>query len=278
MSKKNTLFAEEIRLTALEIFEARGFGHVGGNMSVIEALAVLYGGLMNVRPDTPDWHERDRLVMSKGHAGPALYAALYARGYFPKDWLYTLNRPGTRLPSHCDMRKTTGVDMTTGSLGQGMSTAIGMALGQRMDNLSARTFLFVGDGECDEGQIWEGLLLAAHQKLHNLIVFCDKNGQQLDGWTRDVLDLGDLADKFRAFGFFVQTVNGHSTDEIETALEAALAQTEAPSMIVLETVKGYGCTFTENTEQNHHVVIDGKAMEEAIAVVQKRIDTLRAEM
>ncbi len=265
------LRAAELRLETLRVFEARGFGHVGGAMSVVETLAVLYNGVMNVRPEQPDWPERDRLVCSKGHAGPAVYAALAGRGFFDKELLKTLNRPGTSLPSHCDMNKTPGVDMTTGSLGQGVSTAVGLALAQKMRGYDAKTYLIIGDGECDEGQVWEGLMLAAHKKLDNLIVFCDKNGQQLDGYVKNVLDTGDLAEKFDAFGFYTQSVDGHDTSKIAQAIDNAKAHKDEPSMIVLNTKKGYGCTFAEDQEFNHHIAVTPEQMREALAAAQKRL-------
>ena len=270
------LRAAELRLETLRVFEARGFGHVGGAMSVVETLAVLYNGVMRIRPEEPDWPERDRLVCSKGHAGPAIYAALAARGFFDKELLKTLNRPGTILPSHCDMNKTPGVDMTTGSLGQGVSTAIGLALGQKLRGQDAKTYLIVGDGECNEGQVWEGLMLAAHKKLDNLIVFCDNNGQQLDGYIKNVLDTGDLAEKFRAFGFFTQSIDGHDTAAIAKAVEAAIGRKGEPAMIVLNTKKGYGCTFAEDQEFNHHIAFTPEQMGEALAAAQKRLEEVSA--
>ncbi len=276
MNKKLPLRAAELRIATLRVFEARGFGHVGGAMSVVETLAVLYNGVMNVKPEQPDWPERDRLVCSKGHAGPAVYAALAGRGFFDNELLKTLNRPGTSLPSHCDMNKTPGVDMTTGSLGQGVSTAVGLALAQKMRGYDANTYLIIGDGECDEGQVWEGLMLAAHKKLDNLVVFCDKNGQQLDGYVKNVLDTGDLAKKFEAFGFYTQSVDGHDTGEIAQAVDNAKAHKGEPSMIVLNTKKGYGCTFAENQEFNHHIAFTPEQMQEALAAAQKRMEEVSA--
>ncbi|MDR0381362.1 MAG: transketolase [Oscillospiraceae bacterium] len=263
--KELRLLAEQIRVAALEEFAALGFGHVGGAMSLVETLAVLYGGAMRVDPAQPAWAERDRLVVSKGHAGPAVYATLALKGYFPREELLTLNKPGTRLPSHCDRLKTPGIDMTTGSLGQGMSTACGLALGQRMDGTGARTFLILGDGECDEGQVWEGALFAPHHKLDNLIAFCDNNGQQLDGYVKNVLDTGDITAKFAAFGWYAQTVDGHDVEALDAAVTRALAWKGAPSMIVLKTVKGKGCPFVEGREFNHHVQFTKEEMDEALA-------------
>ena len=274
--EKLRIFAEEIRTETLKLFEARGFGHVGGAMSVVEMVAVLYGGAMRIDPGNPDWPERDMLVMSKGHAGPAVYSALALRGYFPKDLLLTLNRPGTTLPSHCDRNKTTGIDMTTGSLGQGVSTAIGLALGQKLDKSGARTFLCIGDGECNEGQVWEGLMLAAHKKLDNLVVFCDKNNQQLDGYVKNVLDTDSLAEKFKAFGFYTQHIDGHDIAAVREAIENAKGNVGSPSMIVLETKKGNGCVFAEGQEFNHHIAFNKEQMDEALAAAQARLDQARA--
>ncbi len=276
MSSNLKIFAEEIRLETLKVFKARGFGHVGGALSVVETLAVLYGSVMKVDPKNPAKKDRDQLVMSKGHAGPALYATLAMQGFFPMELLSTLNQPGTTLPSHCDRLKTPGVDMTTGSLGQGVSTAIGIAMGQRLDKTDARTFLIVGDGECDEGQVWEGLMFAAHQKLDNLTVFCDRNGQQLDGYVKDVLDTTDLAEKFAAFGFYTQTVDGHDVDAIAEAVAKADAHKGAPSMIVLNTRKGNGCFFVEGFESNHHVQFTAEQIDESIHSAEKRLAEVKA--
>ncbi|MDR1157832.1 MAG: transketolase [Oscillospiraceae bacterium] len=278
MGKKEELrlLAEQIRVAALEEFAALGFGHVGGALSLVETLAVLYGGAMRVDPARPEWAERDRLVVSKGHAGPAVYATLALKGYFPREELLTLNKPGTRLPSHCDRLKTPGIDMTTGSLGQGMSTACGLALGQRMDGARARTFLVLGDGECDEGQVWEGALFAPHYKLDNLIAFCDNNGQQLDGYVKKVLDTGDLAAKFAAFGWYTQTVDGHDVEALDAAVARALAQEGAPSMIVLKTVKGKGCPFVEGREFNHHVQFTKAEMDGALTSARAVLEAAEA--
>ena len=264
-----TVFAEEIRLAALETFEALGFGHVGGAMSVVETLAVLYGGQLRHDPKNPAWPERDRFVMSKGHAGPALYATLALRGYFPMDVLKTLNKPGTSLPSHCDRLLTTGVDMTTGSLGQGASSAVGIAMGQKLKGWDARTFLVLGDGELNEGQVWEALMLAAFKKLDNLVIFCDKNGRQLDGATKDVLDMGDIAAKFAAFGLYTQTIDGHDVGAIAKAIENTKGQ-PVPSMIVLNTVKGH-TTFVADMESNHHVAFKPEQIAEAIENTKARL-------
>ena len=249
-------FATQIRLETLKELTHLGFGHAGGAMSVVETLAVLYGEVMRVDPNNPKWEDRDWLVVSKGHSGSAVYATLALKGFFPLEELLTLNQGGTNLPSHCDRNKTVGIDMTTGSLGQGVSSAIGIALGNRLDKKDNYTYLIIGDGECDEGQVWEGSLFAAHHKLDHLVAFVDDNKKQLDGYTRDVLNLGQISQKFAAFDWHVQDVNGADVRQIYDAIEAAKAVKGKPSVIVLDTVKGQGVPFVEETMMNHHIVID----------------------
>jgi len=267
--------ADGIRLVTLQAFSNLGFGHIGGTMSIVETLAVLYGGELRCDPQKPDWEDRDRLVMSKGHAGPALYATLCLRGFFPKEILLELNQGGGSLPSHCDMHKTPGIDMTTGSLGQGMSTAIGLALGASLNNSGNYTYLVLGDGECDEGQVWEGAMFAAHHKLGGLIAFIDWNKQQLDGFTKDVMDLGDISGKFEAFGWHTQAVDGHDLIKIKTAVTEAKRVTDKPSVIVLDTIKGYGCDFAEGKEGNHHMTFSQDQIENAVDLAAKRLEASR---
>ena len=267
--------AESIRLTTLQTLSHPGAGHIGGAMSIVETLAVLYGAAMRYDPQNPGWDGRDRLVMSKGHAGPALYATLCLRGFFPKELLLELNRGGGRLPSHCDMNKTPGVDMTTGSLGQGISTAIGLALGARLNGSGSFTYLILGDGELNEGQIWEGAMFAAHYKLSNLVTFVDWNKQQLDGFTKDVLDMGDIGEKFSSFGWHSQTVPGHDLGRIYDAVVSAKSVTDKPSVIVLDTIKGFGCDFAEGVTANHHMAFTKEQMDKAIAAVEQRLEAAR---
>lgn len=275
IKKQLEKFAAEIRLETLKEFQELGFGHVGGSMSIVELLAVLYGSIMEVDPANPSWEQRDWLVLSKGHAGPALYAALALRGFFPLDELSTLNKPGTRLPSHCDRNLTVGVDMTTGSLGQGISTAIGIALGNRLDRKSSYTYVVLGDGECNEGQIWEGVLFAAHHKVDNLLAFVDYNKQQGDGYTKDVLDLGDLAQKFSCFGWHATEVDGHDVAQIHQAILQAKDASHKPSVIILHTRKGKGCTFAENFLDNHNMVFAREQIDEAVACAKKHLQGLQ---
>ena len=253
-----------------------GFGHIGGSMSVVELLAVLYGREMRIDPQNPQWEDRDKLVMSKGHAGPAVYATLALKGYFPREELLTLNQGGTHFPSHCDRLKTTGVDMTTGSLGQGISTACGLALGNRiLGRNDAYVYLVLGDGECDEGQVWEGAAFAAHQMLDHLIAFVDLNKQQLDGSCDDVLYMGDMVDKFRSFGWFVQKVDGHNVDAIAEAIEQGKAQQDKPVMIVLDTVKGKGCRLAEETFPCHHMKFTPEQIAPSIAEAEAALEAAR---
>jgi transketolase len=270
------VIAEGIRIVTLQTLAGFGSGHVGGAMSIVETLAVLYGSELRCDPANPNWDARDRLVLSKGHAGPALYATLALKGFFPKEMLSELNQGGGHLPSHCDRNKTPGVDMTTGSLGQGISTAAGLAYGCRLNKSSSYTYLILGDGECNEGQVWEGAMFAAHYKLDNLIAFVDCNKQQLDGFTKDVMDMGDIGDKFAAFGWYVQKVNGHDCGKILAAVRAAKANRGRPAVIILDTIKGYGCTFAEGVLNNHHMSFTKEKMDEAIAHAQKRLEAARA--
>jgi len=270
-----SVVAESIRLVTLQTFANIGFGHVGGAMSIIETLAALYGGEMKVDPKKPLLPDRDRLVMSKGHAGPALYATLCLRGFFSKDILLQLNQGGGSLPSHCDMHKTIGIDMPTGSLGQGMSTAIGLALGSRLSGIDNFTYLILGDGECNEGQVWEGAMFASHHNLNKLIAFVDWNKQQLDGFTKDILDMGDIGEKFKAFGWHTQTVAGHDPGIIKSAIVDAKKYKDAPSAIILDTIKGYGCNFAEGIASNHHMNFTKEEMEKAIDDASEKLEYVR---
>ncbi len=267
-------FAHRIRGETLRELGSLGFGHIGGCMSIVEVLAVLYGAVMQVDAADPEWSDRDRLVLSKGHAGPALYAALALRGFFPLEMLQTLNQGGTRLPSHADRCLTPGVDMTTGSLGQGLSAAVGMAWGLRLDGSPSFVYTILGDGECQEGQIWEAVLFAGNAGLGNLIVFIDHNQQQLDGWVQDINPLGELRQKWENFGWHAQDVDGHDTAAIYEAVLSAQAAKGSSSVIVLHTVKGKGCSFAEGETMNHHMRFTQEQMEQALADWEKEGETL----
>ncbi|AVX30330.1 transketolase [Carboxydocella thermautotrophica] len=265
-------FATKIRMETIRAIGHLGFGHVGGSMSIADTVAVLYGEVMRVDPQNPRWEDRDWLFCSKGHAGPAIYAALALKGFFPLEELLTLNKPGTKLPSHCDRNLTPGVDMTTGSLGQGASTALGVALGNKLDGRESYTYLILGDGEMQEGQVWEAILYAAQKQLDNLIVFVDYNKKQLDGNIQDINDLGDLKAKFACFNWHAQEVDGHNVEEIYTAILKAKEVKHRPSVIILHTIKGKGCNFAEQAAANHHMVVSREQAEAAIAFLEKELE------
>jgi transketolase len=245
--------AGEIRnLTIDELAEA-GVGHVGGCLSIVEVLTVLYYRFMKVDANEPKMKLRDRLVLSKGHAGPALYAALAHKGFFDKSLLSKLNKPGTILPSHCDMLKTTGIDMTTGSLGQGFSCAVGMAAGSKIKQDQVTIYTIIGDGESQEGQIWEAAMYAGSHKLDNIIAFTDYNKMQIDGTTDEIVSLSPLDKKWEAFGWHVINVeDGHNMEEISCAIEAAKVLQGKPSMIILNTIKGKGLKCAEKAGVANH--------------------------
>ena len=257
--------AREIRILTVKCIASLGSGHIGGSMSIVDVLTALYYKEMNVDPKNPLMEGRDRLVVSKGHAGPSVYATLAHKGYFPESELYTLNKYGTNLPSHCDMNKTPGVDMTTGSLGQGISCAIGLALGSKIKNDNATIYAIIGDGESQEGQVWEAAFFASHKKLDNLIVFLDYNKMQLDGTLEEVNDSGNMYDKFKSFGFDTYSIDGHNIDEIIATIEKAKTVKGMPHMIVLNTIKGKGVSFAEAAKANSHSMpVSKEALEEAI--------------
>lgn len=266
-------FALQIRIGIVDALKARGFGHIGGSLSIADALAVLYGSVMRIDPKNPTWEARDKLVCSKGHAGPAVYATLALKGFFPYDELKTLNQPGTNLPSHCDRNKTPGIDMTTGSLGQGTSLAVGMAYGDMLKGLDSRTFLIVGDGEANEGQVWEAAMFTAAKKVTNLTWLIDNNKKQLDGYTKDILEPFDFEEKFRAFGFEAISIDGNDLDQLENALTRK--PIDRPIAIILNTVKGKGIEEVENTMGNHSMTPAPEAFDRWLADLHAKLDALR---
>ena len=262
--------AKEIRIMTIEAIGHLGVGHIGGAMSIVDLLALLYFRVMDIDPSNPRRPDRDQLVLSKGHAGPALYSTLALKGYFPHEWLNTLNVGGTALPSHCDRNRTPGVDMTTGSLGQGISAACGIALGNRLVGIESRVYCVVGDGECDEGQVWEAAMFAAHYKLENLVAFVDYNKMQIDGTTDQVMSLGSLKAKWEAFGWFTQEVSGHDMLAMDDAIVRARATKGAPSMIILDTVKGKGFCLGEGQVASHSMSFNSVDAKKAIAALEGR--------
>ncbi len=271
MDKKRCLSAAaEIRKLAITAMESAGFGHVGGSMSICDALAVLYEEVMNIDPRNPEKEDRDRLVLSKGHCGPALYAALAYKGFFPKEDLLTLNANDTRLPSHCDRLKTVGIDISTGSLGQGLSLGSGVAMGNKMKGLNNYTYVIVGDGELQEGQNWEAVQFIAHRCLSNIIILVDNNKRQLDGYTQQVCRQFDIKQKFESFGLFAVKVDGHDVEAIFNGILHA-QNSGMPAAVILETEKGHGCNFAEIPGFNHYMVFDKEMAQQACREIDRRL-------
>ena len=246
-------FANQIRRETLRCMNSQGSGHVGGSLSIADLLSVLYTSHMKVDANSPKMPDRDQLVLSKGHAGPALYATLALKGFFPMEWLDTLNKLGTRLPSHVNLQLTPGVDMTAGSLGQGLSCACGLALAQKAQGFDNYVYVILGDGELQEGQNWEGAMFASAKKLDNIIVFVDNNKMQIDGMTNDVMPVEDIEKKFSAFGFVTNRIDGHDHAMIDFAInQAKQDKCGLPHCIILDTVKGKGVSFYEALGPSNH--------------------------
>ena len=265
--------ARDIRCDTLRCIGHLGVGHIGGCLSVAELLAVLYFEAMNIDPAQPKMPGRDRFICSKGHAGPAVYSALANRGYFSRNELLTLNQGGTNLPSHCDMNRTIGVDMTTGSLGQGFSCAVGVALGSKLEKDGATIYALIGDGESQEGQIWEAAMFAASKKLDNLIAFTDYNKLQIDDTVAKVNDIAPLADKWAAFGWnVIEVEDGNDVDQVSAAVAHAKLGigSEKPTMVILNTLKGCGVPWIVNLGPgNHNCPLNEEQAEAAIAEIRK---------
>ena len=265
--------AREVRCDVIGMIGHLGVGHIGGCLSVVELLTVLYFEAMeNLDPKAPKKPGRDRFICSKGHAGPTVYAALANRGYFDKDLLLTLNQGGTNLPSHCDMNRTPGVDMTTGSLGQGFSCAVGAALGAKLAKDGARVYTLVGDGECQEGQIWEAAMFAAAKKMDNLIGFVDYNKLQIDGPVAEVNDVAPLAEKWAAFGWkVIEVAKGNDVEAVSAAVKQAKANRGSgkPTMVILHTVKGCGMRWAVDLGAgNHNTPVPADMAEAAIRALR----------
>lgn len=268
-------FALEIRIEALNMMYKHGFGHVGGSLSVADAIAVLYGKQMKYDPENPKWEGRDYLVLSKGHCAPALYSALAIKGFFPREELLTMNEIGTRLPSHADKNLVPGVDMTTGSLGQGVSCALGMAMGLQIQGKPNMVYAIIGDGEAQEGQVWETMMIAPNKGVKNFIVMLDNNRQQLDDFTDEISSLGDVRQKAEDFGWYAVDVDGHDLDAIDQAIDACKAS-DKPGFINLKTIKGKGWPAKEAVNGNH--AFRGPAFagcDEVIANLRRELEALK---
>ncbi len=260
--------AAKVRLGILEEVHAAKSGHPGGSLSVADILTYLYFEEMNISPEDPKWEDRDRFVLSKGHTAPALYSVLAARGYFSADELKNLRKIDSFLQGHPDMKGTPGVDMTTGSLGLGVSAACGMALAAKIDGRAYRTYTVVGDGESEEGQVWEAAMLAAHYKLDNLCVIIDWNGLQIDGPVTEVMNPTPHDKKYEAFGFNVISIDAHDFDQIEKAFAAAKACKGKPTAIIAKSTKGKGVSFMENQVSWHGKAPSDEEYERAVADIK----------
>lgn len=256
--------ARRLRRHIVAMIGAAGSGHPGGSLSAVEIVTALYFGVMRHDPKNPKWEDRDRFVLSKGHAAPLLYAALAEAGYFPIEELSTLRKLGSRLQGHTDMTLTPGVEMSAGALGQGLSFSLGIALAGRLDGRPYRVYALLGDGECDEGQVWEAAMASAHFKVDNLTAIVDHNKQQLDGWNRDIMNLEPLPEKWRSFGWHVAEVAGHDLAQILSALEEAKKVKGQPSAIIAHTVKGKGVSFMENNIEFHGKAPNAEELKKAL--------------
>lgn len=267
LKKQLEIAATKVRMGVIEGVHAAKAGHPGGSLSIADTLTYIYMHRMNVNPEQPDMPERDRLVLSKGHTAPALYAVLAERGFFPAEELKTLRKIGSRLQGHPSMGKLPGIDMSTGSLGQGISAACGMALSGKLSDDFYRVYAILGDGEIEEGQVWEAAMFAAHYKLDNLVAVVDNNGLQIDGKISDVMSPYPIDEKFKAFGWNVVCIDGHDFDQIEKAFDEAERTIGKPTVIIQKSVKGKGVSFMENQVGWH-----GKAPnDEEYAIAMKEL-------
>jgi len=256
--------ARQIRIHILKMLTQARSGHTGGSLSVVEVITALYFYKMRHKPQDPAWEDRDRFVLSKGHAAPALYAAMAASGYFPEEELPTLRQLGSRLQGHPDMRALPGIDFSTGSLGQGLSVANGMALAARLDGKKVRVYALMGDGEIQEGQIWEAAMAASHYQIDNVCGILDFNKLQIDGRVLEVMSIAPVADKWKSFGWEVMEVDGHDFSQILPALDRCEEVKGRPSLVIAHTTKGKGVSFMENEVKYHGVAPTPEELERAL--------------
>ena len=272
--KQLSVLACKVRMGIIESTHAAKCGHPGGSMSATEMFTYLYNKELNVDPANPKWEDRDRFVLSKGHCAPGLYAALAYRGFFPVEDLLTLRKVGSYLQGHPNMNTVPGVDMSTGSLGQGISTACGMALAAKVQGKDYRVYTLLGDGETQEGQVWEACMFASHYKLDNLVVIIDNNGLQIDGDITKVMNPYPYKEKLEGFGFHVEAINGHNFAEIEAALNTAKTVKGQPTAIIMSTVKGKDVSFMENNAGWHGVAPNDAQYEQAMAELNAKLAEL----
>ena len=272
--KQLSITACKVRMGIIESTHAAKCGHPGGSLSAADMFTYLYFKEMNVDPANPKWDDRDRFVLSKGHTAPGLYAALALRGFFPVEDLLTLRKVGSYLQGHPNMNSVPGVDMSTGSLGQGISTACGMALAAKIKGKTNRVYTLLGDGEIQEGQVWEACMFASHYKLDNLCVIIDNNGLQIDGDVAKVMSPYPIVDKLEAFGFHVQAIDGHDFAAIDAAMEQAKTVKGQPCAIVMKTVKGKDVSFMENNAGWHGVAPNDAQYEQAMSELNAKLKEL----
>ncbi|GAA0107984.1 transketolase [Clostridium tertium] len=270
MNKENLIsISKNVRKNIIEMLCESKSGHPGGSLSCADILTYLYYEKMNIDVSNPKWEQRDRFVLSKGHAAPALYSVLAEKGFFPKEELKTLRKTGGLLQGHPDSKHVPGVDVSTGSLGQGISNAVGMALGLKAQNNNARVYAVLGDGELQEGLVWEASMAAAHYKLDNLVAIVDFNGLQIDGKNEEVMGISPLDEKFRGFGFNVIECDGHDYEELDKAFKNAEETKGKPTVIIAKTVKGKGVSFMENQAGWHGQAPNKEQTEQAITEIMK---------
>ncbi|MBS6500527.1 MAG: transketolase [Clostridium sp.] len=270
MNKENLIsISKNVRKNIIEMLCESKSGHPGGSLSCADILTYLYYEKMNIDVSNPKWEQRDRFVLSKGHAAPALYSVLAEKGFFPKEELKTLRKTGGLLQGHPDSKHVPGVDVSTGSLGQGISNAVGMALGLKAQNNNARVYAVLGDGELQEGLVWEASMAAAHYKLDNLVAIVDFNGLQIDGKNEEVMGISPLDEKFRGFGFNVIECDGHDYEELDKAFKSAEETKGKPTVIIAKTVKGKGVSFMENQAGWHGQAPNKEQTEQAITEIMK---------
>jgi len=262
--KEMKAIAKRLRRHIISMIGRAGSGHPGGSLSAVEIVIALYFRVLRHKPQDPGWSDRDRFILSKGHAAPVLYAVLAECGYFPVDELTTLRRLDTRLQGHTDCTVTPGVEMSAGALGQGLSFAIGVALASRLNSQKYRVYVLLGDGECNEGQVWEGAMAAAHFKLDNLVAIVDNNGQQIDGWNREVMNLDPFNKKWQSFGWHVIEVDGHDLTQLTQAFDQAKLVEGQPVVIIAHTIKGKGVSFMENNPDFHGKAPNAEQVEIAL--------------
>lgn len=274
--KELAIFAAKARIGIIEGVHSAKAGHPGGSLSICEVLSYLYNEEMRVDPKNPKWQSRDRFVLSKGHGAPALYATLALKGFFPVEDLKTLRKSDSYLQGHPNMNKIPGVDMSTGSLGQGISAAVGMAIGAKLDNADFRVYTILGDGEIEEGEVWEAAMLAGNRQLDNLVAVVDYNGLQIDGTIEEVNSAYPIADKFKAFNWNVIEIDGHNYDEIEEAFNNAKKTKGKPTCIVMKTVKGKGVSYMENSVGWHGKAPNDEEYEIAMGELNAALKELEA--